>query len=144
VGVTAIRNNAIYNSDETGTLRDAGSITIFLKRCLTPGDGVLAVVPSTKVLEYYFHLLGVPAEYPATVRQKGALFVTLWVYDHGRLNFVSTAESVNRLFVVVNERRGQSLEKILGREGLSLNAYSSRKLIQRYNDASIFELRRDI
>ncbi|HEY4133357.1 MAG TPA: glycosyltransferase family 39 protein [Gemmatimonadaceae bacterium] len=63
LSVSVVISRAVLASTETGTLRDAPAITQFLATTLHPGDRVLAPVPSSAPLEYYFVRSGLDASY---------------------------------------------------------------------------------
>ena len=53
LGLKVVSSQSVYYSDETGTLRDAQKIAVFLQGYLKAGDRVLAGVPSDAPLIYY-------------------------------------------------------------------------------------------
>jgi hypothetical protein len=58
-----IHNQSILYSTDTGTLKDAEQITLFLKGYLKPGDRVFTLAPSEAPLEYYFRIHNIPISY---------------------------------------------------------------------------------
>ena len=117
------RTQSVYWSEDTGTLRDAQAITLWMKDHLKPGDLVLAAVPSYGPLEYYFQLYNLPAAdywYPTQVA-------------NGRVG------PGRRLWIVVKEP-DQSLDSLLESLGPARLDYSSPVLVHRYQGASLYEL----
>ena len=117
LGMNVIRTQSLYYSEETGLLREAEPMTLFLKGYLRSGDGILATTPSDAPLGYYFNLHGVPLKY---------LYADL-------------SES-RRIFIIVNESHHQTLTGLLKSAGLSTNDLSVPKLIRQYPFASLYEI----
>jgi hypothetical protein len=53
-GVVWRSNEVLVSGRETGTLRDAEAITETFRGVLTPGDRIIAPIPSNAPLQYYF------------------------------------------------------------------------------------------
>lgn len=67
VGQTPFQRDDL-GKQSIGTLRDAESITLFLKDRLSPGDAVYAHWAACPSLEYYFRKYKVPVEYLITTK----------------------------------------------------------------------------
>lgn len=93
-----VQSGSVLNSNETGALRDAKEMAIFLKGRLVNGDRVLAACPSDIILQYYFDLFDVPRKY-----------------------LYSDIDSANRILAVVNTTHQQTLRDILTGKGVLLN-----------------------
>ncbi len=118
LSLNVIHTKSVYYSEQTGTLRDAKAITIFLKDYLKPGDRVLAFCPSDIPLVYYFNLYDVPVKH--------------FFYD---------LDSSQRILLIV-KKSTQTLERLLNKKDLSLTNYSVPKIIQKYKFASLYEINR--
>lgn len=116
MSLNLIHTNSVYYSNETGTLRDAERITIFMRQYLKDGDRVLAVCPSNAPLKYYFNKYYISDNY-----------------------LIKDVKSSNRILVIVNEPK-QTIEEVLGSVGLTINNYIIPKLIQRYKFATLYEV----
>ena len=104
---------SIYNSDETGTLREAEKVAIFFKDYLKPGDRILAKFPSDAPLIYYFMVHDIPLRH--------------------------AIDPDARVFAVVNKSL-QTLEEILGSHKMKRDDFVKIKLIKEYPSAAIYEL----
>ena len=80
---------AVLLSRDTGTFHDAEDATALIARELKPGDRVVAGIPTNGPLGYYMHRRGLSPDY---------LTIPL--------------EQARRVFVVVDEGEGQSLEAL--------------------------------
>ncbi|MDH5661480.1 MAG: glycosyltransferase family 39 protein [Elusimicrobiota bacterium] len=118
LSLNVIHTKSVYYYQDNRTLRDAETITIFLKDYLKPGDRVLADCPSDAPLMYYFNLYDVPVEH--------------FFYD---------LDSSYRILAIVHELR-QTLEGLLREEGLAVTNYSVPELIRQYKYASLYEINR--
>src|SRR4051812_19023191 len=75
---SVVATHGVEMSTETGTLRDAPAITAFLKTVLRPGDRVLAPVPSSAPLMYYFERAGMDVSYlSATPQPNGHVYLVV-------------------------------------------------------------------
>jgi hypothetical protein len=57
----AVASQAVYDSEDTSTFRDAPEVADFLAGELRPDDRVLVVPPADLILEYYLDVLGLDA-----------------------------------------------------------------------------------
>ncbi len=114
LSVSIWQGQSIALSEETGTLRAAEQITLFLRDYLRPGDRVVAVTPSLSPLEYYFTLHGLPLEY-----------------------LLAAATEGERALIVVKEPE-QTLSWVLAKRGLA-TAIDPR-LLRRFDGAALYEL----
>jgi uncharacterized membrane protein len=117
----AIDSEAVKHSRETGTLRDAESIVLFLKSPLQPEDYVVSSCPSTAPLIYYVRRHGLPLRH-----------------------FESTGSPTSphrRLVVVVNRTHKQRLGDVLDEYGLRrwFDPATARR-IKEYDTATLFQL----
>jgi hypothetical protein len=123
LGINVIRTQSVYYSNETGTMRDAKDITMYLKAILKPDDRVLADGPSYDVLVYYFELHNAPTN---NINKK-------------------VSDSV-RIFIIVNKAEGQTLEgvvkKFVERENQVVFDFSIPRLISEYEFSSLYEMTR--
>ena len=110
---------SVFYSPETGTLRDAERIALFLADRLKPGDGVLSYMPSNAIMEYYFILHGLPRSH---------LFPDL--------------ARCNDLFVIVNESHGQTIRQILSYMGKARSRFGEPQEVSRYESASVYLMKR--
>ncbi|MFA5032827.1 MAG: glycosyltransferase family 39 protein [bacterium] len=119
LSINVIRTKSVYYSEDTGTLRDAKAITIFLKEKLNVNDKVLGICPSSAPLMYYFKLYNIP------------------------LNYLTPLDlnSSTHILIIVNKPT-QTLESVLRESKISLNKYSSPKLIKQYKFAILYEMNR--
>jgi uncharacterized membrane protein len=117
---SAINTKGIVNSTETGTLRDAEEIALFMKDYLQPGDAVYAPCPSDSPLNYYFTIHDVPAAH---------LFPDADT-DH------------KRVVVIVNHHAHQTLASILNEAHLKKRGFSNPKVIKQYDSATLYEMYR--
>jgi hypothetical protein len=114
LGWSVLERKSVHFSEDTGALRDAEEIAVFLKGYLRPGDRVFAVCPADGPLWYYLVLKGVSPEY-----------------------FRSEPHTGRRVLAVVKEP-GQTLEELLGKARLPLSV--PRVLLKRYEGASVYEI----
>lgn len=112
---------AIRLTTETGALRDAEEITLFLQEVMGEDDQALAVIPSFQQLLYYFKLHSVPE----------------WQLSNNLNNINEDAHT----YVVVNDEENVDLEDTL-EQGLSIDDVTSVKaeLIKTFDQSRIFEL----
>lgn len=123
LGYNVERTQSVYWSDDTGTLREAQEITLWMKDHLKPGDLVLASATSYGPLEYYFQRYDLPA-------------ADYW-YSAKAASERTTPDG--RLWVVVKEP-DQSLSKLLDQLGQARLDYSSPALVLSYQEARLYEL----
>jgi len=109
------RSDAILASLETGTLRDAPAITSDLRGRLRDGDRVLAIVPSSYPLAYYFVREGVPVSH---------------------LLLADPALRC-RLLVVVDRANGQTLMSVLQGANLAPDTLGRGRTLARYRTAQV-------
>ena len=114
-----ILNKSILYSKETGTLKEAESITLFLKDRLNSGDSIIASCPSTYIIFYYFNYYGMPLNY-----------------------FYSNYIVGKMLYVVVNEGWNQKLNVILMENQIDINRFKV-VLKKKYESASLIGLSMD-
>ncbi|MDD2889360.1 MAG: glycosyltransferase family 39 protein [bacterium] len=119
LSINVIRTKSVYYSEDTGTLRDAKAITIFLKEYLNFNDKVLGICPSSAPLMYYFKLYNIPLDYLTPL----------------------DLNSSTRILIIVNKPT-QTLKSVLRESKISLNKYSSPKLIKQYKFAILYEMNR--
>ena len=117
LNLNVVTTQSVYYSNETGTLRDAEEITIFLKDYLKPKDRVLAPRPSNLPLEYYFKTYDVPVKYLS-----------------------SDLNSSRRILIIVNKSKHQTLWEILDKEGLLGTNLNVPKSIRHYESATLYEI----
>ncbi|HEX8230253.1 MAG TPA: glycosyltransferase family 39 protein [Chloroflexia bacterium] len=116
LAVSGWQSRSVYFSNDTGTLRDAEQIAIFLKDYLEPGDVLLAPVPSESPLAYYMDRYGVPLDY-----------------------MYSGVKDKRRVLVVVN-KPAQTLGGIVEESGLVVSGDNPPKLLKVYPEAELYEL----
>jgi len=117
-GIGAFMSQSILYSEETGTLRDAEAIALFLKFNLRHGDKVVAAIPSDAPLAYYFHLHGVP------------------------LGYLTAQSSVaDRLWVVVNLAQRQTFRDVVEKRRIPSAQLSAPKIRRIYESAILHEAR---
>ncbi len=112
-------SQSVYYSDETGTLRDAEAITLFLQSYLKSGDRVLLGVPSDAPLIYYFDRYGVP-----------------------RTRLTTNLASSRRVVVLVNLSSRQTVEAILDSVKLDRGRFDGAQRLRTYKSAIIYPLDR--
>jgi hypothetical protein len=116
-----VQKRSVYYSRETGTLRDAEQITLFMKGYLRAGDKIVAVCPSDSPLNYYFTEHDVPVSY---------LFSDL-------------DPTTRCIIAVVNHIENQTLEGILDKAGLLKSDLSTLKVLQHFESATVYEMCKD-
>ena len=116
----AYASQAVYESEETSTFRDAPEVARFLERTVQPGDRILAAPPADLILEYYLGAAGL---------------------DAGRLLY--TDFKARRLFAVVKQGpREFSLADVIERNLEDARAADfSPVLLRRYPESLVYELR---
>jgi len=112
LGIRERRSGSVYLDNEG---RGMEEIATFLNGQLRPGDSVVAVVPSDTLLFYHFQQHKVPLSY---------------------LN----APNGNRVFVVVNEQKGDTLLTVLKVAKRSDLENEPAKLVAKYETASLYEI----
>ena len=117
LGLSVVGSRSVYYSNETGTLRDAEAITIFLKGYLKSGDRVIAAVPSDAPLVYYFNLHEIPLKY-----------------------FTGDLVSNKRIMVVINESYHQTLKWFLDRIKREEVGFNTPEVILRYESATLYQI----
>ena len=110
-------------SPETGVLPDAEAIAEFLRGRLRPGERVLAPVPSSTQLQFYFQHNDAAA---------GALISN----DPGDL-------PDDRVIVIVNKLAGQTLPQVIDEHGLSDTDVNSARALREYPSATVYEVQRE-
>ncbi|HEX9442876.1 MAG TPA: glycosyltransferase family 39 protein, partial [Candidatus Binatia bacterium] len=119
LGLGAISTRSVYYSNETGTLRDAEAITLFLRGYLRPGDRLLLGIPSDQPLLYYFYRYGVTPEY-----------------------FIAPLSSSRRVLVLVNLSHGQELARLLERMPFDRSRFGAPKAVRSYDSAVLYQMDR--
>ena len=117
LSLNVVQSRSVYYSNETGTLRDAEAIALFLKGYLKSGDRVIASVPSDAPLVYYFNLHEIPLKY-----------------------FTGDLVSNKRIMVVVNESHHQTLKWFLDRMKLEGVDFNTTEVIRRYDSATLYQI----
>jgi len=117
IGLKLVDSPSIYYTNDRVTLRDAESITIFLKGYLRPDVRVLCDGLSKPILAYYFDDYDVPTSYLST-----------------------DLESSRQLIVVVNKTTCPSLEMVLDEYTLSKKDLKEPELIKKYKSADIYRI----
>lgn len=118
------RNDSVLKSTETGILKDAKEIALFLKSNLKESNKVIAMCPSEFPLQYYFDLHGASKEFRLPVDGQPQQYLK---------------GKNKRAVVVVNKSKGQTIEEILKAYGLE--SFSPKK-IQHFGSADLYEIRR--
>lgn len=114
-----IHTASIRDSIETGNLKPAEDIALFLKDNLQNTDVVLYDSPSEYSLKYYFRQHNIPETY---------------------LTYDSNA-GAQRVLVVVNQLHGYTLERVLDENGFSGSiAFDSAQIMQRYDSAILYQI----
>lgn len=130
LGLNVVQSQSVNRTGEAEGLGNAEAVTLFLKDYLQENDRVLAVIPASAPLGYYFKLHNVPVRY-------------FWS--------PTEAASKQRLILVVNESDAetsesksekQSIEDVLGRKGLSGTNLGAPKLVRRFGSSSLYEISR--
>lgn len=111
-----IGSQSVLRSTETGTLRDAEAITLSLKGRLRAGDRVVAVVPASYPLAYYFAVHGVP---PA--------------------HLLADPDTSCRFLVVVDTANQQTLPAVLDTAGVARASLGPVLAVGRYTTATVYE-----
>jgi hypothetical protein len=112
LGIRERRSGSVYLHNEG---RGMEEIATFLNGQLKPGDSVVAVVPSDTLMFYHFQQHKVPISY---------------------LN----APGGNRVFVVVDEQKGDTLPAVLEIAKRSYLEDQPAKLVARYETACLYEI----
>jgi len=120
MGASVVRTRSVYYSLETGSLRDAEGITLFLKDYLRAGDRAVSLCPSDFPLLYYFGLHGVPPQ---------QLFET-------------DPRTAGRVVFVVNESVGQTLQELVRAARLPQSSAGAAVLLRKYESASLYVIER--
>ncbi len=115
-GIGAFLNQSIVYSEETGTLRDAEAIALFLKLNLRSGDKVVAAIPSDAPLAYYFHIHDVPLGY-----------------------LTAQPSAANRLWVVVNLAQRQTFRDAVEKRRIPSGQLTAPKIQRIYESAILYE-----
>ena len=115
LGINIIKNKSVYYSKETGTLRDAENITIFLEDFLQPKDRIILGCPSEWPLPYYFDRYNISTSY-----------------------FSNDLNKANRAFIIINTENDQNLDYCLNWSNLKLDNFSEIKLLKKYETAEIY------
>lgn len=112
----------VLRSHETGVLPDAEAIADFLQGYVRPGERVLAPVPSSTQLQFYFQKDATARE-PLISNQPGDL-------------------PEDRVIVVVNTLAAQGLPQVLEEHGLRNANPDSARVLRKYASAMVYEVRR--
>ena len=115
-GIGAFMSQSIVYSEETGTLRDAEAIALFLKLNLRGGDKVVAALPSDAPLAYYFHFHAIPLGY-----------------------LTAQPSAANRLWVVVNLAQRQTFRDVVEKRRIPSIQLSAPKKRRIYESAILYE-----
>jgi hypothetical protein len=114
---TVVQSRSPYWSNATGTLRDAREVARTLRGVVGRGDLVLASVPSSLPLRYYFER-----------------------YAMDRHLIADTPRAAQRVFVLVDRDEGQTLATQLTRAGAGLATCASPVVIRHFRAATLYEL----
>jgi Dolichyl-phosphate-mannose-protein mannosyltransferase len=98
LATTTLASGGVLRSPETGTLRAAAPMAAILRDRLAPGDAVVAALPANEPLAYYLDREGIPPDRYLRHPGRGLL-------------------QRRRLFVVVDEAEGQTLQRLLAAFG---------------------------
>ncbi len=122
LAANAVATQSVYESEDTSTFRDGERVGALLATLLRPGDKVLVAPPVDAILEYQLGRRGLD---PATL--------LYWGRPGGEGSF----------FAVVKDAPGNyPLEHLLGDERLAHTRLGAPRLVRRYDEASVYELRR--
>jgi 4-amino-4-deoxy-L-arabinose transferase-like glycosyltransferase len=126
VGVRVERSGSVYVSSVylTNESRGMPALAAWLKAQVKPGDSIVAVPPSDGPLRYYLQNEGVPPSYFAS--------------HVGAPNRASPGP--HRIFVVVNEASGDTLERVCETAGQPMLRESDAKLLVQFESAALYEL----
>jgi hypothetical protein len=94
--------------------RGLEALAHYLKGQLKPGDSVVAALPSDVPLLYYFQKEGIPSSYV-------------------------NAPTAERMWIVVNEVSGDSIERVLATMKMNDQGGPAR-LLGKFDSASLFEI----
>jgi hypothetical protein len=110
---------SVLDSGQTGTLKDAEAITLYLEGRLAEGDVVVAAVPSNYPLRYYFQYHHLPEAY-------------LYRPKYG--------PDFERALIIVNQRHGQNLGEVLKAERINefVNSAQVEKMAQ-FDGAALYQ-----
>ena len=117
-----VRHYPVLRSPETGVLPDAKAVAAFLEGYVRPGERVLAPVPSSTQLQFYFQK-DAPAPESLISNEPGDL-------------------PEDRVIVVVNKLAGQALPQMLNEHGLDADP-GSAQVLREYPSALVYEVRRE-
>ena len=117
-GIGMFMNQSVVYSEETGMLRDAEAIALFLKLNLRQGDKVIAAIPSDAPLAYYFHLHDVPLGY-----------------------LTAKSSAADRLWVVVNLAQRQTFRDVVEKRRIPSAQLNAPKIRRIYESAILYEAR---
>jgi hypothetical protein len=122
LAANAVATQAVYHSEETSTFRDAQQVAALLARRLRSGDKVLVAPPADAILEYQLGRRGLDAASLLYWRQPG---------------------DATRFLAVVKEAPGNyPLSHLLVDPRLAHTRLGKPRLVRRYDEASVYELRR--
>jgi hypothetical protein len=113
--------SSVYLSNES---RGMPALAAWLKRQLRPGDAIVAVPPSDGPLRYYLRNEGVPASYLAS---------HIGATDR-------ESPGPHRMFVVVNQVSGDTVERVCETAGQPMLRESGAKLLVQYESAALYEM----
>jgi hypothetical protein len=121
--LAALASGVVLRSPETGTLRAAAPMAAILRDRVGPGDAVVAALPANQPLAYYLDREGIPPD-PYLAHPSRDLLQR------------------RRLFVVVDEAEGQTLQRLLaafGSGSVHLRGRRPREL-GRWESGSLYQV----
>jgi hypothetical protein len=123
--INVIRTRVIVDANfgDTATLRDAPEIALAMKTLLRDRDKVLTAIPADAPLEYYLNFNSVPHSYLA--------------WPPMRPTEKPVIAGSERLLIVVDEGRGQTLESVLHENMIDRADYGPATPLQRYTFGSV-------
>lgn len=129
LAINVIHNQSILYSTDTGTLKDAEQIAVFLKNYLESGDRVFTLAPSEAPLEYYFKIHDIPISYLyADLKQCRRVIIV-----------------VNEAFhvtIIERQRKKQSIGELLDALKSHVVDLGVLRIIKHYELATLYEINR--
>ncbi len=123
LAANAVATQGVYHSEETSTFRDGEPVAALLEEQLGASDKVLVAPPADAILEYQL--------------VRGGL-------DPTALLYWAEPGTTRRFLAVVKEGpRNYTLADILADQRLAGVRLGEPRLLRRYDEASVYELRRD-
>lgn len=119
VGWRVIRTQSVQSVNWREHFSDAERVTDFLKGYLQEGDAVLAAVPASAPLEYYFMRRGIP-----------------------RTHLSMDPHASRRVLLVVHEPQDDTFSMLLEHVRAATPAFSAPTPLRRYPASTLYELRR--